>query len=133
MRAITERELSFALNCLSIDAKVETPDFELAEKLVDKVFENRGTHPSLTGNSVEPKIVVSIQVACTLQKGDVFEVVPQLEGKHTHYSLYLRYHDGTTSHVEDFPRNKGRAIDSAFREAVFASIEHNVPIEPILQ
>lgn len=52
MRAITERELSFALNCLSIDAKVETPDFELAEKLVDKVFENRGTHPSLTGNPV---------------------------------------------------------------------------------
>lgn len=67
MRAITERELSFALNCLSIDAKVETPDFELAEKLVDKVFENRGTHPSLTGNPVEPKIVVSIQLACTFE------------------------------------------------------------------
>lgn len=33
---ITQRELEHALNCLSVDAAMNTPDFELAEKLFER-------------------------------------------------------------------------------------------------
>ncbi|QOC57968.1 hypothetical protein phiK7B1_113 [Pseudomonas phage phiK7B1] len=77
--------------------------------------------------------IVSIQVQTTRLTGGGAETVPYLDGKATHWSVYVRYKNGEVQWLADTPvdrcSSEGRRTALVF--AAELSMEHGVPIEKI--
>lgn len=79
--------------------------------------------------------IVSIQVQTTKLTGAGVEIVEMRSKKASHWSLYLRWSDGTRDWLDDIPVDCTRQ-DGAYTEAVMKaaklSMEHSAYIEKIV-